>query len=290
MASERADHDATRMAKLLGVSTSGYYRHLQVRAAPQATPRVQRRRDLEVKILAHHRASKGTYGSPRITADLRHEGEAVSANTVAAIMVDLGIEGISPRTFKTTTVVDPAAAFPPDLVGRRFDRGRPDLVWSSDITYLTCGEGDMFLCAIRDEHSRRVLGWRVADHMRSELVIGAVDDAVFVRGGRVRGVILQSDRGTQYTALATAAACAGHGLLRSMGATGICWDNAGAESLWSTFKHEYYYRHSFATKVELVAAVDNWMRFYNHRRRHSSIGMRSPIDYELSLKTAAQAS
>lgn len=290
MAAECADHDVTRMAKLLDVSTSGYYRHLQVRAASEVSPRVQRRRDLEVKVLAHHRVSHRTYGSPRITADLRAEGEAVSANTVAAIMVDLGIEGISPRTFKTTTVVDPAAAFPPDLVGRRFDRGRPDMVWSSDITYLTCGEGDMFLCAIRDEHSRRVLGWRVADHMRAELVIGAVDDAVFVRGGRCRGVILQSDRGTQYTALATAAACVGHGLLRSMGATGICWDNAGSESLWSTFKHECYYRHSFATKSELIAAVDNWMAYYNHRRRHSSIGMRSPIDYELSLKTAAQAS
>ncbi|WP_328660740.1 IS3 family transposase [Nocardia salmonicida] len=290
MATECADHDVTRMAELLDVSISGYYRHLQVRSALEVSPRVQRRRDLEVKILAHHRASNRTYGSPRITADLRAEGEAVSANTVAAIMVDLGIEGISPRTFKTTTVTDPAAVFPPDLVGRRFDRGRPDLVWSSDITYLTCGEGDMFLCAIRDEHSRRVLGWRVADHMRAELVIGAVDDAVFVRGGRVRGVILQSDRGTQYTALATAQACAGHRLLRSMGATGICWDNAGSESLWSTFKHECYYRHSFAAKAALVAAVDNWMVFYNHRRRHSSIGMRSPIDYELPLKTAAQAS
>ncbi|APE37061.1 hypothetical protein BOX37_27545 [Nocardia mangyaensis] len=133
MASECADHDVTRMAKLLDVSTSGYYRYLQVRAASEVSPRVQRRRDLEVKILAHHRASHRTYGSPRITADLRAEGESVSANTVAAIMVDLGIEGISPRTFKTTTVTDPAAAFPPDLVGRRFDRGRPDLVWSSDI-------------------------------------------------------------------------------------------------------------------------------------------------------------
>ena len=290
MAAECADHDVTRMAGLVGVSTSGYYRFLQVRASSEASPRIQRRRDLEVKILAHHRASNRTYGSPRITADLRDEGEAVSANTVAAIMADLGIEGISPRTFKTTTVTDPSAAFPPDLVGRRFDRGRPDLVWSSDVTYLTCGEGDMFLCAIRDEHSRRVLGWRVADHMRAELVIGAVDDAVFVRGGRVRGVILQSDRGTQYTALATAQACAGHGLLRSMGSTGICWDNAGAESLWSTFKHECYYRHSFVTKAELVAAIDNWMWFYNHRRRHSSIGMRSPIDHEWSLKAAAQAS
>ncbi|MGW4743046.1 IS3 family transposase [Nocardia xishanensis] len=242
MAAECAGFDVTRMAELLGVSTSGYYRFLQVRASTEVSAQVQRRRDLEVKILAHHRASGGTYGSPRITADLHAEGERVSKNTVAAIMAGLGIEGISPRTFKTTTISDPAAACQPDLVGRRFDRGRPDRVWSSDITYLTCGEGEMFLCAIRDEHSRRALGWAVADHMRAELVIHAVDRAVFVRGGRCRGAILHSDRGGQYTAQATAEACARHGLLRSMGATGICWDNVGAESLWSTFKHECYYR------------------------------------------------
>jgi len=290
MAAQCASHDVTRMAQLLGVSTSGYYKHRDRLADRQPTPAAQRRRDLEVKILTHHRASKGTYGSPRITADLHDAGDQVSHNTVAAIMAELGIEGISPRTFTTTTIVDPAAAFPPDLVGRRFDQGRIDAVWSSDITYLTCGEGDMYLCAIRDEHSRRALGWAVADHMRTELVTTAVDRAVFTRGGQVKGVILQSDRGTQYTSHDMAAACSRHGLRRSMGATGICWDNAGAESLWSTFKHEFYYRHTFATKMELIAAVDNWMRFYNHQRRHSSIGMRSPITYERTLNVTLEAS
>lgn len=290
IAAECTCHDVTRMVELLGVSTSGYYKHLHTRTTSELSPRQQRRRDLEVKILAHHRASNRTYGSPRITADLHAEGERVSANTVAAIMAELGIEGISPRMFKTTTTVDPAASFPPDLVGRRFDRGRIDIVWSSDITYLSCGEGDMFLCAVRDEHSRRALGWAVDDHMRTELVTLAVQRAVFVRGGRCQGVILQSDRGGQYTAHDMALACARHGLRRSMGATGICWDNAGAESLWSTFKHECYYRHVFATKAELIAAVDNWMNFYNNRRRHSAIGMVSPIDYEQTLKAITEAS
>ena len=199
MTAECASHDVTRMAQLLGVSTSGYYKHRDRLRAAEPTPRVQRRRDLEVKILTHHKDSGGTYGSPRITADLHEAGEQVSVNTVAAVMAELGIEGISPRTFKTTTVVDPCASFPPDLVGRRFDQGRIDAVWSSDITYLSCGEGDMYLCAIRDEHSRRVLGWAVDDHMRTELVTTAVDRAVFTRGSHVNGVILQSDRGTQYT-------------------------------------------------------------------------------------------
>jgi putative transposase len=290
MAAECAAHDITRMAQLLGVSTSGYYKHLHRLADPEPTPRVQRRRDLEVKILTHHKESKGTYGSPRITADLHDAGEQVSHNTVAAIMAALGIEGISPRTFKTTTVVDPCASFPPDLVGRCFNQGRIDAVWSSDITYLSCGEGDMYLCAIRDEHSRRVLGWAVDDHMRTELVTTAVDGAVFTRGGRARGVILHSDRGAQYTSHDMAAAATTHGLRRSMGATGICWDNAGAESLWSTFKHEYYYRHTFAMKAELVGAVDNWMRYYNHQRRHSAIGMRSPVIYERTLNLTLEAS
>jgi len=194
IAAECASHDVTRMAQLLGVSTSGYYKHLHTLAADEPSPQVQRRRDLEVKILAHHRASHGTYGSPRITADLHDEGERVSHNTVAKIMAELGIEGISPRTFKTTTVVDPAASFPPDLVGRCFDQGRINAVWSSDITYLSCGQGDMFMCAIRDEHSRRVLGWAVDDHMRTELVTAAVARAVFMRGGHAKGVMLHSDR------------------------------------------------------------------------------------------------
>ncbi|WP_139805498.1 IS3 family transposase, partial [Mycobacterium intermedium] len=284
IAAECAGYDVTRMAELLGVSRAGYYKHAHTCTAAEPTPQVQRRRDLEVKILAHHRASRGTYGSPRITADLHAEGERVSENTVAKIMAELGIEGISPRTFKTTTQVDPAASFPPDLVGRCFDQGRIDAVWSSDITYLCCGDGDMFLCAIRDEHSRRALGWAVDDHMRTELVTLAVERAAFVRAHRCQGVILHSDRGTQYTAHDMALACAAHGLRRSMGATGICWDNAGAESLWSSFKHECYYRHAFAKKAELVAAVDNWMIFYNNDRRHSALGMRSPIDYERTLR------
>lgn len=147
----------------------------------------------------------------------------------------------------------------------------------------------MYLCAIRDEHSKRVLGWSVADHMLTELVTDALARAVAVRDREVAGTIMHSDRGTQFTAHAMAQACADAGLRRSMGATGICWDNSGAESLWSTFKHEYYYRHAFATMAELVAAIDNWMHFYNNRRRHSAIGMLSPIAYEQSLTTAGQA-
>lgn len=144
------------MARLLKVSTSGYYQYCKRRAAPVLTPRQQRRADLEVKITQVHADSHGTYGSPRITAELRAQGELVSEKTVAKIMASIGLEGISPRTFKVrTTVVDPDASFPPDLVDRAFDQGRLDAAWFTDITYLTCGEGEMFLCAIRDGHSRK---------------------------------------------------------------------------------------------------------------------------------------
>ena len=290
MAAEYANSAVHRMARLLEVSTSGFYKHQGRSVTTRLAQRQQRRADLEIKILAIHQESKGVYGAPRITAELHDRGEVITEKTVATIMRSLGVVGISPRTFKIrTTVVDPLASFPEDLVQRRFDQGHVDAVWTSDITYLTCGEGDMYLCAIKDEHSKKVLGWAVADHMRTELVLDALDMAVAGRGGDVAGTILHSDRGSQYTAEIMKQACERYGLRRSMGATGICWDNAGAESLWSTFKHEYYYRHTFAYRTELVAAVDNWMNFYNTRRRHSTIGMLSPHSYEQSLNAPIMA-
>ena len=211
----------------------------------------------------------------------------MSAKTVAKIMAEIGIEGISPRTFKVrTTVVEPNALFPPDLVARAFDQGQPDVVWTTDFTYLSCGEGEMFLCAIRDGHTRRVLGHVVADHIGADVVEAAIEQAVALRGGQVTGTILHSDRGGEFTATLTARACTRHGLRRSMGATGTCWDNSPAESLWSTFKHEFY-RHTFTCKAELVAAVDKWIHRYSTSRRHSSIGGISPLRYEQSITTDA---
>ena len=192
---QRTRFSVRRMARLLDVSTSGYYAHAK-RVTAALTPRQQRRADLEVKITEAHQDSHGTYGSPRITAELRERGEVVTAKTVAKIMASIGLEGISPRTFKVkTTVVDPAASFPPDLVERGFDRGRLDAAWFTDITYLTCGEGEMFLCAIRDGHSRKVLGYSISDHIGAEMVTAAIDAAVVARGGRCRDTILHSDRG-----------------------------------------------------------------------------------------------
>ncbi len=277
-----------RMARLLTVSASGYYAYVKRCAAAVLTPRRQRRADLEVKITQAHKDSGGTYGSPRVTAELRDQGEVVSAKDRRQGHGRYRNRGHQPRTFKVgTTVVDPAASFPPDLVEREFDQGRLNAVWLTDITYPSCGDGEMFLCAIRDGHSRTVPGYSIADHIGAQMVTTAIEAAVAARSGDCRGTVLHSDRGGEYTAHLTAQACFRHGLRRSTGATGICWDNSPAESFRSTFKHEHYYRHVYATKTELVAAVDNWIRFYNSTRRHSKLGMRSPSDNEKSLRAAA---
>jgi len=155
---------------------------------------------------------------------------------------------------------------------------------------MTCGEGDVYLCAIRDEHSKRALAWAAADHMRAELVVNCLDMAVRTRWDRnVDGTIFHADRGSQFTSGEVADKCRESGLRQSVGRTGVCWDNACSESFWSSFKHEYYYRHAFTTRAELYLAIDKWMVYYNTRRRHSSVGQVSPINFEKTVEVRALA-
>jgi transposase InsO family protein len=281
----------TLMFRNLPVSSAGFYAWRKRMTGQQPSASTQRRADLLVKIMAIHKDSAGTYGAPRVTAELLDNGLLVNEKTVAAIMAAHGIAGISPRSFKVcTTIPDRSAITPPDLVNRQFDQGRLDAVWASDITYLTCGEGDVYLCAIRDEHSKRALAWSAADHMRAELVVDCLDRAVRTRWDRsVDGTIFHADRGSQFTSGEVADRCRQSGLRQSVGRTGVCWDNACSESFWSTFKHEYYYRHAFSTRVDLYLAIDKWMVYYNSRRRHSSVGQVSPIAFENSVEVQALA-
>ena len=282
MEAECANFEISRMARLLEVSRSGYYRWLAYKDRPSA--RRIRREMLAKKITAIHTGSGGTYGVPRITAELADNGEQVSHNTVAAVMSDIGICGISPRTFKVrTTVANPSYGYPPDLVNRRFDQGALDAVWTSDITYLRTGDGFCYLCAVRDEHSAKVLGYSLSTSMETDIVLTALKAAIAARKGQVEGVIFHVDRGSQFGDYRVSELCSRFGISRSMGATGSCYDHASIESFWSIFKHEYFYRHTFANLSELEVGVASYIRFYNTKRRQIKTNYTSPDDFEIAL-------
>ena len=287
MLAECANFEVTRMARLLEVSVSGYYRWRAAKDRP-ALPSEVRRADLDAQVIASHKASGGTYGSPRVTDDLHDAGVAVSENTVAARMAALGIVGVSPRLFKVTTQPEPGAPYPPDLVQRDFHPEGINELLTSDITYMRLGEGWAYMCAVRDEGSSRVLGFAVADHMRTEIVLDCLHQVVKARSGNVAGTLFHTDRGGQFNDAKVIAFCERFGLLRSMGATGSAYDHASAESFWSIFKHEYFYRHSFANLAELRTGIARYISFYNHKRRCAKAGGQSPIGYELSLARKQQ--
>lgn len=287
---QKAEFTVIRMTGLLEVSRSGFYKWRATQAAGP-TPAQQRREAIDAMVKGFHAASDQVYGSPRILADLRADGVTVSRKTVAASMRRQRLAGISPRRFTpVTTVVDLDAHRPKDLVDRRFDQGELDRVWTSDITYLSTAEGWLYLCAVRDGCSRRVLGWAVEDHMRTDLVESALLMAVTMRGELPGKVIFHADRGTQYTSGQLARFARRHDVAQSVGRTGVCWDNAQAESFWSTLKAEFYNRYTWPTKIAARLAVGDWIeRIYNRRRRHSKLGMISPVDFENRHTQTAQA-
>ncbi len=280
-----------RMAGLLGVSRSGFYGWV-ARQGAQPGPAASRRADLVVKIKVAHEASDGVNGAPRILADLREAGEVVSGKTVAKLMRANGIRGISPRPWTPVTTIggDTVHAIP-DLVSRRFDQGGLNLVWTSDITYLATGAGWLYLCAVRDGCSRRVLGYAFAASLHTDVVESALRRAVTFRTretGATAKVIFHADRGCQYTSTQLADVAAELDVRLSVGRTGVCWDNAQQESFWSTLKTEFYQRYSFATHAEAITAVSSWIEtVYNRRRRHSALGQISPVAFEHQLITAA---
>lgn len=218
---EKADYSVSWMVELLGVSRSGYYAWKQ-RSAAAPGPRATRLAELTAKILGFHQESDGVNGAPRIQADLRDGGDGYRGRR-SRDHAHNNIAGISPATWHpVTTIGDGLAHSIPDLVGRRFDRGALDLVWTSDITYLPTAQGWLYLCAVRDGCSRRVLGWAIADHMRTELVETALRRAVSLRGRDVIGVIFHADRGSQYTSTQIHDIAVDLGVRVSVGLTGVC--------------------------------------------------------------------
>jgi putative transposase len=238
-----------------------------------------------------HGASDAVYGSPRVLADLRDDGEVISRKTVAQAMRRLGLVGVFPRRWRTTTVTDREDAYPADSVKRRWDTGALNQVWVGDIpqpgrgcgpTYLRTWEGWLYLATVIDAHSRRVIGWAIADHMRTDLVQDALTMALALRGEVPAEVIFHTDRGTQYASAQLAEFAARNGLKRSMGYTGVCWDNAMAESFFATLKTEFYHRRVWPTKARAALEVGAWIEGrYNRTRRHSALEQLTPVAFEL---------
>lgn len=280
MEAEKAHFEITRMARLLKVSRSGYYQWRVRRNRPGK--RVVARGELDKQVHRLWEASDRTYGSPRICADLEGIGVRVNVKTVALSMVRQGIEGMSPRSFKpVTTLPGTSTHHVPDRVERKWDRGGLNRVWITDITYLPTREGFVYLCVITDAHSRRVIGWAMADHQRTDLVQRALKMAVTLRGKLPDDVVLHSDRGCQYTSGEFHETAVKAGISQSMGRSGVCWDNAMAESFWATLKTEFYNRRTWRSRAEAKTGVGAWIETrYNRSRRHSSINMHTPVGWE----------
>jgi putative transposase len=265
--------------ELLGVSVSGYW--AWAKRAP--SDRALYDAWLTERIRAIHEASKGRYGSPRVHAMLRRQGIRVGEKRVARVMRAAGLQGAYRRRRKGCTVgVEGVEPFG-DLVGREFGADAPNRVWAADIKQIKTGEGWLYLAAVQDLFSRRIVGWAMAPHMRQELVVAALEMAVKARRP-AKGTIHHSDHGGQFIGLTFGQACHDAGIAQSMGAVGSCFDNAVAETFFATLTKECLLHDApklWATRAELRSAVFEYIEgFYNPVRLHSTLGMRSPAEYE----------
>lgn len=284
-----ADHPVALSCRVLGVSRAGFY--AWCRRPPSARARV----DAALTDVIHrlHRASGGTYGAPRIHADLQAEGRRHGRKRIARLMRQAGLAGCHRRRRRPrTTIPDPAAAPAPNLVQRAFTPLAPDRLWLADITYIPTEEGWLYLAAVLDAFSRRVVGWAMAKHLRTELVLDALTMALGTRRPAA-GLIHHSDRGCQYTSVAFGRRLAESGLLPSMSRAGNCWDNAVAESFFATLKRELVDRpdrQAWPTRATARQALFDFIEvFYNRRRRHSSLRYLSPAAYEAAHQATAAA-
>lgn len=280
-----ATGNVKRACELLKVSRAAYYAH----RTAQPSKRVTEDTALTEKITQIHDVSKGTYGAPRVWAELKAQGDRHSRKRVARLMRQAGLAGRAPKRWRTTTVPDPAASLPADLIARDFTcaTGNIDTRWCGDITYIPTWEGWLYLATVIDLDSRRVVGWATADHLRTDLPAHALRNAVTHRRP-APGVIFHSDRGCQYTSGQYATLAQAHKVRLSVGRKGQCWDNAVAESFFATIKTELLDRRPWPTKALAHKAIFEYIEgWYNTRRRHSSLGYLSPADYETTQPEVA---
>lgn len=274
------------MCRVLGVSRSGLY-------ASRRRPASSARQEADAELLGHirrvHSVSRETYGSPRIHADLRHDGIRVGRNRVERLMRENGIRARVRRPFRRTT--DSAHGYPvaPNLLDREFDPKRPNQVWATDITYIWTREGWLYLAVVMDLFSRRIVGWSMADHMRTGLVANAMAMAL---GNRLPDgdLMHHSDRGSQYASVAYRQLLEQHSITVSMSRRAECYDNAVVESFFGTLKTELIYRSTWLDRASVRSAIHEYTEvFYNRRRRHSRLGYLCPAEFEDNFHAAQAA-
>lgn len=284
---EKACHHVTTMCRVLGVSPSGYWSW----AGRLARPRPPAEIALVEAVRTAHAASRGTYGAPRIHAVLRAAGWRVGRKRIARLMRQEGLSGIHRRR-RSGRQPGPGSrvrGVAPDLVRRRFRTDAPDRLWVADITQLPTSGGPLYLAAIIDAFSRRVVGWAVAEHQKTSLVIAALDIALATRGSTY-GLVHHSDRGTQYTSVALGDRLAAAGIAASMGSPGTAYDNALAESFFASLETELIDRSAWPDLDAARLAVFDWIeRFYNRSRLHSAIGYLSPDEFERRYRQTTSA-
>jgi transposase InsO family protein len=277
----RAEFGVQRLCRVLGTSRSGYYKHLATEDA-----RADRQADeatTVAEIRAIHAKHRSAYGAPRVHAELRSSGRKINRKRVTRLMRINHVVGRHLRRTKRTTIADKSAPPVPDLVMRDFTASAVDTKWCGDVTYIPVGSSWLFLATVIDICSRRVVGWSIADHMRTELVTDAIEMAVRTRGGDVHGVVFHSDRGSQYTAKAFGDVCRSHGIRPSRGRVGSSYDNALAESFFQGLKREWLHGRSWTSKSQARLELFEWLSYFNRRRRHSALGYLSPVEFEQRL-------
>jgi len=264
------------------IASSSYY---EWKEKEEAGPTEAERTEVELvtEIRAIHAELDKSYGSPRITRELRRRGRLVNHKRVERLMRRHDVVGLTERRRVRTTIPAEDAPPLPDLVERRFAPGAPDVAWAGDITYVPTDEGWLYLSSVLDLGSRRLLGWEMDDNMATPLVADALSKAIALRGGS-RGVIFNSDRGSQYLSGPYRDLCAHHGIRQSAGRVATCFDNSVAEAFWSSLKRELVHRFRFATRAQAKAAIEGWIRRYNAVRLHSSLGYLPPIEWELNYR------
>jgi putative transposase len=287
--SERANHRVSAMCRALKISKSGFYSWRD--RAPSARARADAA--LSEKIARIHRESRETYGAPRVHFELRMLGVRCARKRVARLMREAGLFGCGGRRRKArTTIRSQTERTPPapDLVRRNFAPEAPDRLWVADITYVRTWEGWLYLSFVLDTYSRKIVGWSIANNLKTDLVLDALNMAIYTRRPQP-GLVHHSDRGSQYTSVEFGSRLKEAGLLPSMGSVADAYDNSMAESFVSTLKRELIHRHSWANRQTVRTAIFEYVEgFYNTRRRHSALGHLSPSEYEeVTMKGGAVA-